>query len=573
MKSRISLFNRGVSRSLLRRFWPLWTGYFVILLLRLPALMPRYVLVRGSEMEQAVEQLVAGNSIGLLFWSALAGVIIAGAMFGHLYNHRLCGLMNSLPIRRETMFCTAYLTGLVPLMLADLVTVVLAGMIGLPGGAVSTRILLQWLGMAMLGNLAFYSFAVFCATLTGHRVFFPLIFLMLNVIVGLIVLCTQGLLDLTLYGYSTHFPDWALFLTPPAYLVNAFIDDLIVSTGVGNTVTIHLSPIAIYAGLSLLFLLLGFLLYRRRQMETTGDAVAVPWLKPVLKYLFCLGFTLGFAILLLGLTDGFGEKPALVSLLAFLLLGCFLGYFISEMLLRRTVKVFRGAWRGFFVTAAALALFALCVQLDLFGFERYLPASEEIQSVSFSGKYHGHLEAPENIAAAVELHREAVALRGRETAEADYSSYETIRYKLKNGRTVTREYRITKSMEREVIRLCNEPEAVVYRVSEALKEENVEEAKLIVESGYARDYHSVSYQLTKSELTDLMENGVVPDARLGQIDHVGNDTFHGATRYKIYVSMNDGVTKSITVDADSENTIRWIKAFLNQDHAGVTRDV
>ena len=36
MKSRISLFNRGVSRSLLRRFWPLWTGYAVYMLLRLP---------------------------------------------------------------------------------------------------------------------------------------------------------------------------------------------------------------------------------------------------------------------------------------------------------------------------------------------------------------------------------------------------------------------------------------------------------------------------------------------------------------------------------------------------------
>lgn len=570
MKSRTSLFNWGVSRSLLRRFWPLWTGYFVILLLSLPALLPRYVHLSNPEMERlSADQTIAGNSLGLLFWTALVGVIIAGAMFGYLYRSRLCGLMNSLPIRRETMFCTAYLTGLVPLLLADLLAVLAAGAIGLPGGVVSLHILLQWLGMAVLGNLAFYSFAVFCAVLTGHRAFLPLLFLMLNFIVGLIVLCAQGLLDLTLYGYAMNFPEWALFLTPPAYLASGFINNLTVAIGAGNEANIHLTPIAIYAGLSLLFLLLGFLLYRRRQMEAAGDVVAVPWLKPVLKYLFCLGFALVFTIVLLTLTDRGGDKPGLFPLLISLLISCFLGYFISEMLLRRTVKVFRGAWRGFFVTAAALTAFALCVQLDLFGFERYLPAPEELQSVSLSGAYRGHLESPEKMAAAVELHREAIALRERKSDGEEYSRFETISYKLKNGRTVTREYFITKAMEKETIRLCNEPESLVYRFSESagIRREYIESADLSVKSGSGQFFKSANYQLTPDELMDLMENGVRPDARLGRIDRAGNDVYHGATRYYVKILLKTKIDANptlitITVDADSENTIRWIREYL-----------
>ena len=62
MKSRTSCFNGGVCRSLLRRFWPLWAGYFVLLLFLLPvqlstsstwefgitAGLQRMVLVSGS---------------------------------------------------------------------------------------------------------------------------------------------------------------------------------------------------------------------------------------------------------------------------------------------------------------------------------------------------------------------------------------------------------------------------------------------------------------------------------------------------------------------------------------------
>ena len=37
MKSKTSLFNKGVSLNLLKRYWPLWAGYFMLLLLVTPA--------------------------------------------------------------------------------------------------------------------------------------------------------------------------------------------------------------------------------------------------------------------------------------------------------------------------------------------------------------------------------------------------------------------------------------------------------------------------------------------------------------------------------------------------------
>ena len=36
MKSRISWFNRGLAANFLRRCWPLWCGYFALLLMCFP---------------------------------------------------------------------------------------------------------------------------------------------------------------------------------------------------------------------------------------------------------------------------------------------------------------------------------------------------------------------------------------------------------------------------------------------------------------------------------------------------------------------------------------------------------
>ncbi len=572
MRSRISLFNWGLARNLLKRFWPLWTGYALILLLGLPTTLPRFVQVSSPYTATDAQMLVGVNAMSLLFWSAIAGIVLARAMYGHLFNARLSGLVNSLPLRRETVFCTAYFTGLAPLLVADLLTALFVGLIALPGGFVSVDLLLRWLAMAVLANFTFYSFAVFCATLVGNRVFLPLLFVMLNVIVGLLVLCVEYLLDLSVCGYAMDFPDWALFLTPPAKLVSAYADSWL---GLDRNFDslIGLGPIAIYAGLSLLFLLAGFLLYRRRHMEKVGDAIAVPWLKPILQVLFTLGFALVFALLLLGLTGADSATLSKPLLLAFLLVGCFLGYFLSEMMQRRTVRVFCGTWRGFFALAALLTVFVLVLSFDLFGFG-YAPEPDQVRSVSLSGEYEGHLEEPENVAAAVALHREVLALYQEERGfvEQRYGSIRKtlmIRYELKSGRTVTREYAVPIKVAQEAARLCDTPDSLCYHLerSAGISRENVREASLRVTSGAGDNKTTTEYSLTVDELMALMEQGVLPDARLGQIDLQSNGAFRGVPVYTVYVDLkqrNEHGTGliSIEVDAVSDNTRAWIEDYL-----------
>ncbi len=586
MKSRISLFNRGVSRSLLRRFWPLWTAYAVILLLHLPAGTPRALWSADVEVPASLvmTNYMLTNAVGTLAISGFAGLILAGAMFGYLYKNRMCQLMNSLPIRRETMFFTAWLTGLLPVLAADLLVALLAAVLSLPEGALSVPALLQWLAIVVMGNLCFYNFAVFCATLTGRKVFLALIYLFLNfavaAVTGLVLLLAEGLV----YGFAVAevFPAWAKFLSPPVGLFIWIFETASKTIVEGTYYTqtfytgINWGLLGAYCGLSVLFLLLGLWLYRRRQMETAGDPVAVPWAAPVLKILFTAVFTMSFALLLTALTSfsifyGYAAEFGW-TLLAYLLIGCFLGYFIAEMLQHRTVRVFRRAWPGFLIAAGLIVAVVLGCRFDVLGYQRYVPGQEAVACVRFEmGGETGRLAEPENIAAALDLHRDILALREKGGFSGDARTV-TIRYELKNGRTVTREYTLPKGLQMRVDALCGATESQVFRFSaeNGFDPDNILSVSVIHRLP-GKDYSTESFDLTAEEAAELLENGLRRDAALGHFIPVdasvsGDLWIHFSLKEPDIWGNRYG---TLYVPADAEHTRLWIQALMDRSLVGI----
>ena len=114
MKSKTSLFNWSISKNLLKRYWPMWLAYLVLMIVVLPvdvAQYNNYAYIYNESLE------VRALDSAFEFWiPALVSVVVAMAMYGYLYQSRSCGMMTSLPVKRETMFVTAFLTGLVPLL-------------------------------------------------------------------------------------------------------------------------------------------------------------------------------------------------------------------------------------------------------------------------------------------------------------------------------------------------------------------------------------------------------------------------------------------------------------------------
>lgn len=84
-------------------------------------------------------------------------------------------------------------------------------------------------------------------------------------------------------------------------------------------------------------------------MERSGDAIAVKSLRPVFLYCFTAGCAVIFAYILTAFqsTTPVGARAFRQTLL-FLLLGTAIGYFLAQMLLKKSIAVFRGAktWVG-----------------------------------------------------------------------------------------------------------------------------------------------------------------------------------------------------------------------------------
>ena len=474
MKSKTSLFNKGVALNLLKRYWPLWTGYFVLLLLVTPAVLSgRVDRLAPGEM---LNYTLLNTGADVVYISMAVGVLAAMAMFNYLYSTKSCGMMNMLPLRRETMFLTAFLTGLVPMLAADvlvmLITAVLYG-----GRLVYFKTLLLWLAMAVMGNISFYGFAVFCAVLTGNLVVLPVLYLVLNLTVYVAERAVRYLLSAFVYGMNAS-SCTLLVLSPIMELINSlsvmpvnYIDAEGMVQVVANAYQVNgLGVLGVYCAAGLVCAALALLIYRRRQMERATDVVAVPVLKPVFKYCMTFGtaVVLAYVVYAWLVSGNVSGMAAALLVLLLLLVGAVIGYYAAEMLMQKTLKVFPGKWKGCLVSCLILAVLTMAWEFDLFGYERRIPEADQVESAWLVQNNTG-LTEPENIQALTQLHQSFVDNKAEnESAEERYTV--TIRYMLKDGGTLIRCYPIRYDQE-----ALNDPNSDIRRY-EAL--ENVEEARI-----------------------------------------------------------------------------------------------
>ena len=162
MKSKISCFDAGIARNLARRFWPLWAVYFAAMVVAFPLELTSVAIYSYAQANARVLEC-AMQSVRV---AIPAGAAMSMAMFSYMYSSRSVGMICSLPLRRETMYMTALLCGLVPMLIADVIAVLLGAVVVSGWAYVETYVLAEALGIIAMETVAFYGFAVFCGQLT-----------------------------------------------------------------------------------------------------------------------------------------------------------------------------------------------------------------------------------------------------------------------------------------------------------------------------------------------------------------------------------------------------------------------
>ena len=522
------IFEPGIAKNYLKRFWPFWALYLLIQLLTLP------IVINSGQFHRYPEEQTLLFGDGMYFLGAGAGPVIAMAMLHYLYTAKSANWMASLPVRRETMYLTLYLTGLVPMLASNLlVSCILALALGPDFGFAA-----RWLLQCSLGSFSFYSLAFFCGQLTGSLWGLPVIYLIFNFGAWALEYGVSSILRKILLGYT--YSGKLNCLSPIVYLGQE-----------GFRVHDHMVYAWLFAGACLALLVGGFFIYRARRMEAASDLIAQKPLRPVAKYFMTLISAVLFAALLDALIYSYDSGARPVSIALFALIGAAVGYFGTEMLMKRTVKVFAGSWKGFAAAAGVIVLALALAFLDPMGYSSFVPEPEDVASVRIPS-YNILLEEPENIRQVTELHKEVLA-DNPDKVRGDYCSIE---YTMKDGRTVVRAYNLNRYGEvynNKLRSISSQPENLL-RVLNSARQSRDSNLDIRISVGF-EEIH-----LTGFGARDFLENALTPDAQEGRLtlnDYSAKDSY-------IFISSRTGEegyfsNVQLFYSESSVRTVSWLR--------------
>ena len=469
-------FSFGIWRKMTFRYWPLWAGYLAIWMLIGPQMLdwsyyePEHVV--GSldpalfSYSRNLITSLNGASVGIALYAGL----VAMAVYSYLYQSRSVNLFHALPVRRETLFVTNFITGLSFIVGPNLILTGYFALLGLMGVGCEVGALLTWFAVTTLVAVFFFGLATLCATVTGTVLMVPVLYGIFNFLVVAVESMLRWLASMFLWGVTGGEPTY-LKWSPIAYIfgnglennraecyeygdVGMYIQSYVRFTDWGYVLLLGLAGL-LFAGLALW-------LYRRWQSESAGDLMAFGFLRPVFTYAWAAGCSLMLGSLFFVLLgegsilgwffgydganlSGFPSAGGSVVFALCMLMGGTVGYFSALMLHRKSFRVFRKRdWRGYGAFVLALLAVVLCIKTDLFGIESWTPDAEQIENLQMEGDW---LEETE-FAAAVRLHKAILSNRtelerqlelGGENEKTYFRSMR-FRYQLKDGREVIRQY-------------------------------------------------------------------------------------------------------------------------------------
>lgn len=589
MQSKTSFFNRTVFRKCLTRYWPLWLGYAFVLFLATPvSVMNRLSIVLYGSVSMPVQNLLFDQTSAMIpFLSCIFGLLIAAATFDFLFTARGTGLMASLPVRREGVFLSCYASGVVMLLSSDVLIALITLIVEAANSVIHLQSLLTWLAVLAMEGLLFYSIAVFCAMLTGHILVLPCLYLLFNAGAALLQALVAETLNLFVFGLG--YSSWGLEVLSPIVAVlrdtNVVYNDLYLREGTVYSSAVGLEGWWTIGGWCIAGLLLAgcaLLLYRRRRMECAGDTVAIPILRPVLKYIVTVFCALGFPICMCYLIFGRSDFANLPLYLALTVAGVAIGYYVSEMIIHKSFRVFRGRWKGMVITAVLFCALVCAAEFDLFGYERRVPESDSVASVSIVTYDGAEFRSAENIQSACALHQSIVANKSLHESAAHARGIQIdFLYELKNGKTLSRTYSIANDESQYTDGSDLSKLETLFNTAEAqLTNENLHPS--IPVSIETISYATVNYrdesgiytqiELTPEEAVALYETAIVPDCADGTLGRrwliqdeaylqtVSDVDICIEMQVRINAERYDTTSISFTPQTDSMRTIAWLDA-------------
>ena len=543
MKSKTSFFNAKLYLQDLRRAWPVGLAYLIFLLVWLPYFLFLQVSGYNSFNISSISYEVASNmalhmeAVSVMIFSVIAVVVV----FSFLYHSRSAYMMHSFPVTRLQMFTSGMAAVLTLMWVPQIITaLVTLGVIGFSGTGLGW-LAGWWLVTQMLTTVFFTALAAFAAIFSGQGVTAVFFYVVLNFIFTGFSAIWALLESLFFYGIAPSLSTVGV-LTPVVYITE--------HTGIvhefnslwnwtGARITGGLVPV-FYALAGIGFMVITYLVYSRRHVETAGDFISEKWLKPVFKIGAAACFSLGIAAAATLVEWQSGVISSFWQILAAMLIQTviigFIVYFAAEMIIWKSFRVFsKRQWLLWGIFSVCAAVFIIAMRFDVLGVQTRVPDPDKIDRVVFTA-FGDSLDTAENKNDVVDIHYliadDLETIRDEAyDREADYSwdypddDYTTVSftYFLNDGSVMTRSYSIFAD--------DGPGEAVMTAANELLcRPENFD---AVLMNGVPED--AVLYDVS---MNLFVRDGEYPD-EYDQEDYVDGEIY-AYDNEEIYISFEEG---------------------------------
>lgn len=440
-------YNSSIIRQNLRQHG--WIG--ILYTLALLFIFPLQILMNGYRFTEPMEIPQLFN-IGIEIAPFLIAFPIGAGLFlfRYLQSKMPSDLWHSLPLRRSHLLASHTLSGLLLLLPPVWIAAAVAAIIRPLDGIMyiyNAADVWEWCLTVSLLTLFLFVFTVFVGICTGQTILQGILIFILLILPAALLQFIDMHLNRYLYGY----PEWSGLQN----ILNNWAPLL-------RIMDLSIEPLTsaeawIYAVLSVVFIALSFLLYRKRHSEKSGQAMAFTYFNPLFK-----GGVMLCSMLLASLYFGTGRNQ-LGWIIGSTLVGGLIGFIAVEMILRKTWHIMtRKLPLEFAVYGVLLGLLLYVPVSGLTGYEDRVPQVDKVTAVYAGGNYReltqnpqGHntwMEPEENIystdreyiKAVTAMHHAVVASRPdpRNTPQYDYTGNRqfTLAYKLESGRKLVRTY-------------------------------------------------------------------------------------------------------------------------------------
>lgn len=454
MRSRISFFNRTIFGKNVTHFWPIWVVYSMFCIWSMPVYsyfnIRRYSsagVTASEQMYLKVTRAMEGIGLSLNAWVIfIFAIASAVAVFSYLYKAKSANMIHALPVCREELFTTNYLSGLLFLVVPQLISFLLTVFVWFGNGVTQLEYLLQWLGVVTVESFFAYSLGVFCVMLTGNIVAAPAYFILVNYLYKGLVSISNMVREALVYGFTANEEIiYGAGLAPLDYFtknVKVFFPE---GTSLAFPKLQGMECLKWYALAGVVLVLVALVVYKKRQLECAGDMIAISWIKPLVRWfgaILCAGL-FGQIIQATFFAEKIILGEAFPVLLICWLIGGGFSFLGIEMIIEKRFMVFRKGLLiqgGMFLVLVTLFLGAL--EKDVFHLERRIPDADQIAELYMQGSYERYITNPEKIQESITLQEKMIASKeeyqqylkkyyGKE--ECNYLSLNMV-YVMKNGK-------------------------------------------------------------------------------------------------------------------------------------------